>query len=52
MKSIKISTEYIKLDSFLKLAGVASTGGHAKVLITGGEVKVNNEVCILSLIHI
>ncbi len=47
MKSIKISTEYIKLDSFLKLAGVASTGGHAKVLITGGEVKVNNEVCIM-----
>ena len=47
MKSIKISTEYIKLDSFLKLAGVASTSGHAKVLITGGEVKVNNEVCIM-----
>jgi ribosome-associated protein len=38
-----ISTEYITLDAFLKWAGVADTGGHAKVLITSGDVYVNGE---------
>ena len=47
MNKIKITTEYIKLDSFLKLCGAASTGGHAKVVITGGEVKVNGTVCVM-----
>jgi ribosome-associated protein len=32
------------LDQFLKLSSIAQTGGHAKVLIQGGEVKVNGEV--------
>jgi ribosome-associated protein len=36
--------EYIKLDSFLKLARVVQTGGHAKVIIQAGEVKVNGAV--------
>lgn len=36
--------ETIKLDQFLKLAQVAQTGGHAKLLIQAGKVKVNNEV--------
>lgn len=31
----------IKLDQFLKLLGVASTGGHAKHMIVDGDVKVN-----------
>ena len=31
------------LDQFLKLTSIAETGGHAKVLIQGGEVKVNGE---------
>ena len=44
---IKIKEEFIKLDSLLKLAGVASTGGHAKILILKGQIKVNGEVCIL-----
>lgn len=39
-----ISTEYITLDAFLKWAGVADTGGHAKALIASGEVYVNGEV--------
>ncbi len=47
MKEIKITTEFIKLDSFLKLCSVASTGGHAKIIITGGEVKVNGSVCTM-----
>ena len=42
--NIKIESEYIKLDQLLKLADIASTGGHAKFLITEGLVKVNGEV--------
>lgn len=47
MNEIKITTDFIKLDSFLKLASAVSTGGHAKMVITGGEVKVNGQVCIM-----
>ncbi len=32
------------LDQFLKLSSIAETGGHAKVMIQGGEVKVNGEI--------
>jgi ribosome-associated protein len=39
-----ITTEYITLDAFLKWAGAADTGGHAKILISSGEVRVNGEV--------
>lgn len=31
----------IALGAFLKLAGVAGTGGHAKVVVQSGEVTVN-----------
>lgn len=34
----------IRLDHFLKRVGVAQTGGHAKLLIQDGEVRVNGEV--------
>jgi len=34
----------IKLDQFLKLAGISQTGGQAKLLIQGGKVKVNDAV--------
>ena len=44
MIEIAIDSEYIKLDQFLKLADIASTGGHAKFLIQEGVVKVNGEV--------
>jgi len=36
--------EYIKLDQFLKLANMVESGGQAKVLIQGGQVKVNGVV--------
>ncbi|MGL4648418.1 MAG: RNA-binding S4 domain-containing protein, partial [Caldilineaceae bacterium] len=36
--------EYIKLDSFLKLARAVQTGGEAKVRIQAGEVRVNGAV--------
>jgi len=34
----------LPLGSFLKVAGVAGTGGHAKLLVQSGEVVVNGEV--------
>jgi ribosome-associated protein len=34
----------ILLGAFLKLAGVAGTGGHAKVIIQSGGVTVNGDV--------
>lgn len=34
----------LRLDQFLKLRGIADTGGQAKVLIQSGEVQVNGEV--------
>lgn len=40
----KPSFERLCLDQFLKLSGVADTGGRAKWLIQNGEVKVNGEV--------
>lgn len=42
---IKINTEFIKLDSFLKFSGIAQTGGHGKILVEDGLVKVNGETC-------
>ena len=36
--------EHITLDALLKATGLASSGGAAKVLIAGGEVRVNGEV--------
>ena len=44
MVIIEISTEYIKLDSFLKAANLVGSGGEAKILIAEGEVRVNCEV--------
>lgn len=32
------------LDQFLKLSSIAETGGHAKVMIQSGEVRVNGDV--------
>ena len=36
--------ETIKLEQFLKLAQVVATGGHAKVIIQSGQVRVNRLV--------
>lgn len=46
-QNVKIATEYIKLDSFLKFAGVMETGGEAKEAVQSGEVRVNGEVCTM-----
>lgn len=45
MTSITITTEYIKLDAFLKFCTAASSGGEAKVLIADGQVTVNGAPC-------
>ena len=45
MEKILIHTEFIKLDSLLKLAGLVETGGEAKLLIQNGQVEVNGEGC-------
>ena len=34
----------LRLDQFLKLRGIAGTGGQAKLLVQSGEVQVNGEV--------
>ncbi len=47
MTDIKINTEKIKLDSFLKLCGESQSGGKAKETINSGIVFVNGEVCFL-----
>ena len=44
-KTVYIDTDFIKLDSLLKLCDIAQTGGHAKILVSEGEIEVNGEVC-------
>ena len=46
METIPITTEFIKLQDLLKFAGLVETGGEAKELIQGGEVRVGGEVCL------
>ena len=45
MEDIEITTEFIKLDAYLKFCGAVGTGGEAKIRIAAGEVFVNGEVC-------
>ena len=47
MQEIHITTEFIKLEAFLKFAGAVSTGGEAKNRIQDGQVKVNGETCTM-----
>ncbi|WP_010279248.1 S4 domain-containing protein YaaA [Paenibacillus senegalensis] len=43
MKAIQISTEYITLGQFLKLADCISTGGQAKSFLQETAIRVNGE---------
>ena len=36
--------DYIELNKMLKILQIAQTGGHANLLITNGEIIVNDEV--------
>ena len=44
IEKIKISTEFIKLDQFLKWLAIVDSGSQAKQVILDGKVKVNDEV--------
>lgn len=44
-EDVEISTDFIRLDSFLKFKGIAMTGGEAKSFVQDGIVKVDGEVC-------
>lgn len=44
-EDVAISTDFIRLDSFLKFKGIAMTGGEAKSFVQDGIVKVDGEVC-------
>lgn len=44
-KQIQIDSDFIRLDSLLKLVNAVMTGGHAKIVIQEGDVKVNGETC-------
>lgn len=46
-KKISVKEDFIRLDSSMKLASLVSTGGHAKIVIQNGEVKVNGEICLM-----
>ena len=44
MEEIKITSDTINLDQFLKWANIVMSGGEAKHLIQAGKVEVNEEV--------
>jgi ribosome-associated protein len=41
---LKTEEEYIQLLMLLKIKQMAQTGGHAKIIIENGLVKVNGEI--------
>ena len=47
METVKITSEFIKLDALLKFAALVGTGGEAKMVIADGLVTVNGEVCTM-----
>ena len=44
---IYIQTEFIKLESAMKLANIVPSGGSAKLEIQEGFVTVNGEICTM-----
>ena len=44
---VRIETEFIKLESAMKLANIVPTGGSAKAEIQEGFVTVNGETCTM-----
>ena len=43
--AIPITTEFIKLQDFLKFANACESGGMAKTFIQNEQVQVNGETC-------
>ncbi len=46
-EKVFIATPFIRLDQFIKWAGLTDTGGRAKEIIAEGSVTVNGEKCTL-----
>lgn len=46
-QTVKITTEFIKLDQLLKFSGIAESGADAKDMILAEIVYVNNELCTM-----
>ena len=44
---VVIGTEFIKLESAMKLANILPSGGTAKLEIQDGNVTVNGETCTM-----
>ena len=44
---VSIKEDFIRIDSAMKLGELVVTGGHAKIVIQDGEVKVNGQVCTM-----
>ena len=47
MRTVIITTEFIKLQDLLKFANLVETGGEAKACIQEGLATVNGEVCTM-----
>lgn len=46
-QTFTLEAEFIRLDDLLKLTGCVETGGQAKILIQGGGVTLDGEVCTM-----
>ena len=46
-ETIRIESDFIKLDALLKVAALVGSGGEAKMAIADGLVSVNGEVCTM-----
>ena len=44
MENIKISSEFIKLDQFLKYVSICSSGSEAKFFVLDNDIYVNGEL--------
>jgi ribosome-associated protein len=44
---VTIKSDFIKLDSLLKYAGIVETGGIGKEIILEERIKVNGEICTM-----
>ncbi len=43
-QEFELRGDFIELVKLLKVTGLCQTGGHAKIVITEGQVKVDDEV--------
>ncbi len=46
-ETVKITTEFIKLEQLIKFSGITPTGGQAKELVESGVCFVNGEKCLM-----